>query len=359
MTGTAAAARPHLIPIDEIVRRLTDRIDELCAVLLPLGRRHGHEWQEAASRAGGLGDSLSVRLTEPRKGVWSHFGASRGGDALDLIAYVKTHGDKAGAIRWAKDFLGIGDGEGWKPDAQAEARARKAREDAAQKAERDSNWRTRQARRLWLSAPALEPGDVVDRYLCSRAIGLLQLGKRPGCLRAGQSITHRDGSRWPAMLAAVVGPDGQTVAVHRTWLTPDGGKAPVDPVKMVLGDYRGASIPLWKGVHKQTLRQLPDGVPVYIAEGIEDGLSVARLLPEARVLVAISVSNFGAIWLPEQVGEVTIVGQNDPETMPDGRPHPAREAIARAIDVHARKGRTVKLARPPLPHKDFNDWLRS
>jgi hypothetical protein len=365
---SGAAPRPPLIAVSEIVRLLTDRIEELAAELIPLGKRHGAEWQDAPASRGGMGDSLSVRLSGPRAGIWSHFASGARGDALDLVTYLKTHGDKAGAIKWAKHWLGIGDGEGWKPDAQAEARARKAREAKAREAEKDSDWRSRKAQRLWLSAPKLEPGDVVDRYLTSRGIGLSQLGRRPGCLHAGQSIVHRDGAHWPAMLAAVVAPDGRHVATHRTYLqvvepripgaAGEVRKAPVDPVKMVLGDFRGACIPVWKGEHKQPLRGLPDGVPVYITEGIEDALSVALLMPEARVVAAISIANMAAIWLPPQVGEVVLVDQNDPATLPNGLPHPTAQAKLDAIAAHARHGRTVRVAKPPPGIKDFNDWVQ-
>ncbi|MFA5580522.1 MAG: toprim domain-containing protein [Paracoccaceae bacterium] len=342
------------LSIEEIVDQLTLRIEDLARRLLPGGRKRGNEWVEASSARGGLGDSLSVRLSGGRAGVWCHFGGAGRGDALDLIAYVETGGDKVAAIKWAKDFLGIADGGGGasRPDPEALERARKARLKREQQDVQDRNRRSAHAQRLWLSAPVVEASDPVGRYLAGRGIGLPRLGRRPGCLRAGQLVRHRNGGDWPAMLAAIIDHEGRHVATHRTFLTAEGAKAPVDPVKMVLGDYGGGHIPVWKGQHRQTLRELPEGVPVYAAEGIEDALSAAVLRPDARIIAGVSVSNLGMLWLPDQCRELVLIAQNDP---PDS---PAAEAFDRVVRAHGRRGRTVRVARPPEGIKDFNDWIR-
>ena len=352
-------ARGHLLDLNELVLKLTDQIEPLARELLPLGRAHGGEWQDAPTNRGGLGDSLSVRLREPRKGVWGHFSAGVGGDALELIAYVRTGGDKAAAIRWARDWLGLGVAGAGTPDPVAAERAKRQRERQAQAAAMDVERRTAHAQALWLKARPIEPGDAVDRYLTGRGIGLLQLGRRPNALRFGQSVRHPDGADWPAMVACMVQLDGRQIGAHRTFLDPASiGKAPVERAKLTLGDYRGAHIPLWKGEHRQTLRELPAGAMVHISEGIEDGLSVARLLPQARVIAAASLANMAAVELPPQVRDVTLVAQNDPPTLPDGRPHPTIAALKRAVEAHQAAGRTVRMARPPAGIKDFNDWVR-
>lgn len=342
----------HLMSLGEIVARLVDDIDRLVPHLLPAGRREGAEWVEASTRHGGLGDSMSVRMTGPRAGLWAHFAAGKRGDLLDLIGYLACGGDNVAAIRWARDWLGLsGGGGGALPEARA-GQATKAAEQRKRDGARDRSRRAAHAQALWLSAPMVEPGDAVDRYLTARGIGLLQLGRRPGCLKAGQQVRYRDDTRWPAMLAAIVGLDGGFLATHRTFLTEDGAKAPLDPAKMVLGEYHGGHIPLWKGTHRQTLRELPEGVPLFVSEGIEDGLSAARLLPAARVVAAVALSNIGALALPPQVRELVLIGQNDPPASK------AAEGFAAACRRHAEQGRTVRVARPPEHIKDFNDWVR-
>ena len=159
MSGGGPVGR---VPLADILRDLSADIERLASELLPLGRRHGGEWQEAPTRLGGLGDSLSVRLAAPRAGIWSHFAAGRSGDALDLIAYLKTGGDKSAAIRWAKEWLGIEDGIGGsggrKPDPALDATARQQREKRTQQAASEHDWKVRRARALWLGAPKLGAG---------------------------------------------------------------------------------------------------------------------------------------------------------------------------------------------------------
>jgi len=355
-------ARPPLMSISAIVDLLTAGIDRLVPQLLPGGKRHGKEWVEASTKRGGLGDGLSVCMIGGKAGVWSHFGAAKGGDLLDLIAYLETGGDKTKAILWAKDWLGIGTGTAGQASGPAPAvleRARKAREKREQQEANESKRRSAYAQAMWLRAPQVGPDDAVGRYLAGRGIGLLHLGRRPGCLRAGQSIRHESGGDWPAMLAAMIGPDGAHVATHRTYLTADGRKAPVSPVKSILGSYAGAHIPLWKGRTAATLRELPADTVVYISEGIEDGLSVARHLPWARVIAAASLGNMATVWLPPQVREVVLVGQHDPEFKADGKPHPAPIAFRAAVQAHADAGRRVRVTRPPAEFKDFNEWVQA
>jgi hypothetical protein len=362
MTANRILAGPS---VSELNQMLTARISSLMPVLLPMGRQRHGEWVEASTRAGGMGDSLMVCMTGAKAGIWSHFAAGRSGDLIDLVAYLRTGGDVGAACAWARDWLGLGGGgaASVRP-AAAIAEARAAAQARARAAAAEAETRAGRARAMWLGGASLAGGDVVDRYLTGRAIGLALLGRVPGCLRAMARLPHRTdgpgGARWPAMLAAVVGGDGVHLATHRTWLRDDGsGKAPVAPAKMVLGDYMGGHIPIWKGRHREPLHRLRAGVPLFVSEGIEDGLSVARLLPDARVIAAISISNMASLVLPDTVRELVLVAQNDPETLADGRPHPARLALDAAVRAHAAAGRVVKLARPPAPFKDFNDWVQA
>jgi hypothetical protein len=63
------------------------------------------------------------------------------------------------------------------------------------------------------------------------------------------------------------------VAVHRTWLMPDGsGKAPLRDPKMTLGRYAGGAIRLWRGASGKALKDAPTGDSIVITEGIEEAL---------------------------------------------------------------------------------------
>ena len=63
----------------------------------------------------------------------------------------------------------------------------------------------------------------------------------------------------------MIDPPAIVVGVHITRLTPDGGKAPIDPAKIMLGPMSGLPI---------VLAPVNDGFGLAITEGIEDGLSV-------------------------------------------------------------------------------------
>jgi len=88
----------------DIAQRLAEDAESICRLLLPNGKRQGQEWC-AGSVQGEAGESLKVRLTGSKAGVWRDFAADHGGDLLDLWAAVRvlSIGD---AIREAKAHLG-------------------------------------------------------------------------------------------------------------------------------------------------------------------------------------------------------------------------------------------------------------
>ena len=94
---------------------------------------------------------------------------------------------------------------------------------------------------IWQSAKPAQ-GTPVEIYLASRGIDL----PPPDALRFHAGLKHPSGGIWPAMVALVTsGADGMPLAIHRTFLARDGGgKAPVEPQKMMLGPCRGGAVRL-------------------------------------------------------------------------------------------------------------------
>lgn len=79
----------------------------IAAYLLPKGKRVSGEWK-AGSTGGEEGQSLSVRLSGAKKGLWRDFAADEGGDLIDL--WAATRGQSiAEAMVEAKAYLGIRD----------------------------------------------------------------------------------------------------------------------------------------------------------------------------------------------------------------------------------------------------------
>jgi phage/plasmid primase-like uncharacterized protein len=136
-------------------------------------------------------------------------------------------------------------------------------------------------------------------------------------------------SRWPS---------AELVAVHRTYIKPDGsGKINHPQARMILPDCSGGAVQL-----------APAGTTVAIAEGIETALSVqtATGLPTWACL---STSGMRAVLLPDTVREVVICADHDP---------PGLKAANAAAERLTRQGKRVKIATPPQADTDFNDMLK-
>lgn len=314
--------------------------------------------------------SFVVWIEGAKAGRWNDYATGQHGDLLDLIA-LNLGCDLKTAFREARSFLGLqaDDPADIARRKAAAERARQLRADAERKGREDKEKKRRAAFALWLSAQERIAGTPVEAYLLNRAIDLRQLGVQPRALRYHHGLSYHQVApetgevfegRAPAMVALITDVAGKPVAVHRTWLAigPDGrwGKAPLPKAKMVWGDYRGAAIRLWRGLSDRGGRGAPlakaeHGARVYLTEGIEDALSVAMLLPHARVLAAIANTNFANVELPPVVTEVVIVADQDAD--PD-----VRAVTERAVQAHAKAGRVVRVWRNQHGGKDINDALR-
>lgn len=91
----------------DIAAMLANQAETVAAMLLPGGKREGHEWR-AGSTGGEHGKSLGVRLTGNKAGIWADFSGSESGDLLDLWCATRNL-TMAQAIAEAKDFLGVRD----------------------------------------------------------------------------------------------------------------------------------------------------------------------------------------------------------------------------------------------------------
>jgi twinkle protein len=91
--------------IREINQLLTERAEEVAAMLIPAGRKAGREW-EAGSVDGEQGRSLKVCIEGSKRGRWSDFATGESGDLLDL--WQKACGlSLADALKAAKQYLGV------------------------------------------------------------------------------------------------------------------------------------------------------------------------------------------------------------------------------------------------------------
>jgi len=93
------------VEIREINQQLTERAEDVAAMLIPAGCKSGREW-EAGSVDGEQGRSLKVCVEGSKRGRWSDFATGESGDLLDL--WQKARGlSLADALKQAKQYLGI------------------------------------------------------------------------------------------------------------------------------------------------------------------------------------------------------------------------------------------------------------
>jgi hypothetical protein len=139
------------------------------------------------------------------------------------------------------------------------------------------------------------------------------------------------------MVALVThGETGSPIAIHRTFLPHEGGgKAPIDPTKMMLGPCRGGAVRLGE-----------PGAVLMVGEGIETCLAATQATGKAA-WAALSTSGLRSLDLPRDVRDLIVLADGD---------EPGEAAARDCARRWKREGRRVRIARPPHG-MDFNDLL--
>jgi putative DNA primase/helicase len=191
-------------------------------------------------------------------------------------------------------------------------------------------------RTCWAEAAPVA-GTPAGRYLAGRGILRARDGLRfhPAVpLGRGRDVRFR-----PAMIAAVH--DGPNlVALHRTFLEPDGSglAADLDQSRRMLGSPGGGAVRLARA-----------GLILGLAEGIETALS-ASLHLRIPVWAALGNERLPTITVPIGVRRLLILADNDA---------PGRRSAGMAVTAHGVPGRLVCRLWPPGGLNDWNDRLRA
>jgi DNA primase len=186
------------------------------------------------------------------------------------------------------------------------------------------------AKRIWREAQPIS-GTAAERYLSRRGITM----KLPDSLKFSR-LKHPQGGTHPCLIAVAISPERTLAGIQRTFLTDEGRKAAVDPVKMSLGRIGGCA-----------LRLAPPAAELIVCEGIEDGLTLQQELGRA-VWCAAGASMLASMRFPEIVRSVVIAADNDAAG--------EREA-AKAAQAFAERGLKVRTMRPAPAFKDWNEQL--
>jgi hypothetical protein len=282
------------------------------------GKREGRDWRCQCPVHGGR----SLTLADGRDGtlLLHCFGGCESREVFDELRASGLLGDHPGAFR-------------------READETRQRDQLAAKAEIERIRRAiTRARDLYRrSVPTV--GTPVESYLRSRGIN----GPIPPVLRFLEYCPHRNGRYYPAMVAPIVDLGGEQIAMHKTFLRPDGsGKA--DMPKKWQRETRG---PMKGGAVR--LAQYRPGFGLIIGEGIESTLAAMRMfaLPGWAALCADGIE---ALELPAPIDRVVIAADNDANGV-------GQRAALSARERWGAETRQVSIVIPPNAGDDFNDLI--
>lgn len=281
-------------PARELARRLAENAEAVCRHYLPNGRREGRYWLVGDVR-GTPGRSLYLLLSSSgdargQTGKWTDAASGEHGDLLDVIAASCGHADMRETLTEARRFLSMPMPES---TGSPSPRSRKA-----------STGTPAAARRLWAASKPIA-GTLAAAYLASRGIGIDPgngaIRFHPRCYyRASSDDAPNVRTAWPAMIAAVTDETGQIAGVHRTWLDPAVGKAPVACPRRAMGNLLGHGV-----------RFGPAGDVMAAGEGIETILSVRELMPELPMIAGLSAAHLAAIHFPPPLRRLYVARDDD------------------------------------------------
>jgi len=259
----------------DLARGLGQNAEAVCRTYLPKGRRQGRYWI-CGDVQGTPGGSLYVQLFGERAGKYADAATGEHGDLLDLIAANR-----------GLDFRAACD------EARAFLRLPMQRSDPAPPGTSEA------ARRLFAASGSIR-GTLAEAYLCQRGIALPSdisaLRFHPRCFYRAPSGRQE----WPALIAAVTDSKGNVTGVHRTWLDPSGGKAPVDQPRRALGHLAGNGVRF--GAVTDTM---------VAAEGLETALALKMVMPAMPVMAALSAAHLAALIWPPELHRLYVARDND------------------------------------------------
>lgn len=316
---------------------LNDRAVELVSHLL--GAEANRRLSNRREKRWGRKGSFALEATGRKRGQWFDHEAQEGGDLFDLIRRYQVN-DFAGAVQWARDWLGWGDGpapEPRKSDIQRREREERNARKAAREAAGDAA-KAATARRKFAEARPIE-GTLGEVYL--RETRRIDAPAWPGAFRWHEKER--------AVVVVVTDADGEIVAAQTIAVTPDGKKDVGRwPDK---GGAKTSIGPVGKGAVR--LEGADDG-PVCICEGPETGLTIwAATGYETLILL-------GGLGRAENVvpaGRRVILCADD-----DARNSPGAKSVKRSLNSLRTKGIDARVATPFDVRRgnkgDFNDLTK-
>jgi len=265
-------------------------------------------------------DSTPSFSVNEQKGVFNCFGCGRGGNTISFVQQITG----ASYIEACRELHDGGE--------LRSAGTSTPRDDEAAK--------RRCALSIWNNSFPIE-GTPAAAYFDSRSIPF-EFASQQENIRFSELSFQRSARKHPAIVAAARNVNGEIVSIQRIYLTTAGEKMAKD-CKRTLGSTGGAAIRL-RGIDAP----LGDPKHIYLCEGLEDGLSIARYYSNAEVWVTMGTSNLASVILPTSCKAVTLAHDND---------DPGRKAADVASERYVKQGVEVHREPPPEAFKDWNEFL--
>jgi putative DNA primase/helicase len=208
--------------------------------------------------------------------------------------------------------------------------------------------------RVWNESIAISDRDAEPArlYLARRGISISPMET----LRFHPSLPYYDGNKklgdYPAIIAMVSSAQGNPVTIHRTYLTADGKKAPVESPKKLM------SYPKDRKIVGGAIRLVEPGTVLTIAEGMETALAVMEGtgLPVWCAVNALLLENFVP---PSQVDRVLVFADKDRSTEQHPKGHgqeAAKKLVQRLWGMGIKASAIVPAGEIPSGQKSL-DWL--
>lgn len=294
-----------LLSPPELSQLLAPQAEAVCRHYLSAGKKSGNSWI-VGNLFNEPGRSLTVCIkgNASRLGRWTDHSTGEYGDLLDLIRHNRGYRSLGPAMAEARRFLGIAHPSRPRPAKPGGPQAPAPpppRQDAPD--DPPATPSEHSARNLWDRCKPLA-GTLGELYLHSRSI---DDADHPS-LRFDQALQYKEDhevSHWPAIVAALTDLEGHVLAVHRTWLEPEGRrKADLPSPRKMLGYSNGAGVRFRNHL-------LPD-CDVVIGEGIETVLSILHAMPQSAGIATLSSTLVPRILIPPTNGRILIATDRDP-----------------------------------------------
>lgn len=315
--------KPERMPVAQVAELLNNRIADLAIELLGAPNRALSNAQQF--RFGTKG-SIAVEVTGEDAGRWFDHEAGIGGAGLELIRHHFGL-EKKGAWDWARHWLGEPEMPASRPAKRNTAKA--SRPTRSMELSNDERAAKVAVIVRQTEAPNSTPAQT---YLMGRGI----TRQPPDCIRFRQNAYGRHG----AMVALATDTAGEVLAVQQVYLTAEGKKAPIDPVKRTNKAVEG-----WA---ERAAVRLPGREPLILCEGVETALSLWQATGQ-EVWACLGISNISRAPVPEKAMVIIARDGDAPGSKAEGQ-------ILRAASSLSARGITVQMAAPP-EGEDFNDIL--